>query len=82
MCAINIKYILQKLASFHALKKKNPESMMYIFYVATILTISSVYSADYCAWNRAAKPISEDNAETYNWINGEREICFQNKKDI
>ena len=44
---------------------------MYSFYVASILTISSVYSADYCAWNRAAKPINENNLETYNWINGE-----------
>ena len=41
-----------------------------LYWLAIILSISYVYASDYCAWNRAAKPI-DDNADTYNFINGE-----------
>ena len=33
--------------------------------------ISGILASDFCAWNRAATPVSENNAGTYNWLNGE-----------
>ena len=45
--------------------------MTMLYLVSIVLSISFVYSADYCAWNRAANPINDNNAETYNFINGE-----------
>mmetsp|Transcript_26542 Transcript_26542/g.23354 ORF Transcript_26542/g.23354 Transcript_26542/m.23354 type:complete len:488 (+) Transcript_26542:48-1511(+) len=44
-----------------------------MLYLVAILGISCVYAQQsaWCAWNRAIKPVNEDNADTYNWINGE-----------
>ena len=39
--------------------------------ICVFITFTFTSSSDYCAWNRAATPINENNAETLNFINGE-----------